>query len=125
MRDFNLVSDVDWTHFHVNCSTAGRSSSRDPAHSYYLYVISAAQPHMGKGATPISLSEANTCTPGAVDCILGHNNDILSPHDDGLLDCQRTADSLLITLESDLTAIWMRLLLMPLCVYYLLRLIKV
>lgn len=79
---------------------------------------------MEKGATPIRLSEANTSTPGAIDCILGHNNDILSPHDDGLLDRERTAESLLITLESEPTAIWMRLLLMALCVYYLLHLIK-
>lgn len=111
-------------HFHVNGSTVGHSSVHDPAHSSYLYVISAAQPHTEKGATPIRLSEANTSTPGAADCILGHNNDILSPHDDGLLDRERTAESLLITLESDPTAIWMRLVLMALCVYYLLHLIK-
>lgn len=121
---FNLVSNVDWMHFHVNGSMVEHSSVHDPAHSLYLHVISAAQPHTEKGATPIRLSEANTSTPGASDCILGHNNDILSPHGDGPLDRERAAESLLITLESDLTAIWIRLVLMALCVYYLLHLIK-
>lgn len=55
--------------------------------------------HVKKGATPISLSEANTSTPGAVDSILGHNNDILLWHDDTLLDKERTTESILITVE--------------------------
>lgn len=93
MHNFNLVSYVDWMHFHVNCFAGTHSSAHNKAYSWYLYVISAAQQHMEKGATPIRLPEANTSTPGAVDSILGHNNVILLWHDDMLLDKERTTES--------------------------------
>lgn len=103
---------------------AVHSCADGEAYSWYLYVISAAQPHMEKGATPISLPEANGSTLGAVACIPAHNNDTLSLHDDALLDKESAAESVLITVESDLTVTWMMLVLMMLCVYYHLRLIK-
>lgn len=45
-------------------------------------------------------------------------------HADTLLDRERTPESILITVESDLTLNWMMLVLMTLCAYYLLHLMK-
>lgn len=76
----------------------------------------------GKVAPPISFPAANSSTLGAVDCPPA-GNDPLSPHEDALLDNERTPESVLITVESDLTLNWVVLVLMT-RVYYLSQLIK-
>lgn len=72
---------------HINRYAVVHFSMHDIFYSKYLYVITAAQPHMGKVRHQLVflwLIRARTSTQGTVDGIPAHINGTLSLRDDPL-----------------------------------------
>lgn len=70
---------------HINCNAPVHFSLHDIVYTKYLYVISAAQLHMGKvrhHLVVVLLIRGSPPALGNVDCIPAHINDTLSPCDD-------------------------------------------